>query len=261
MENYVKILGARGSVPVSGREYALFGGATTCVLVSLGGQTVLLDAGTGLAHLSGELLAQPELTLLLTHGHTDHLLGLSMFPYLFKKGNRLTAYADGNIREGLTRLISPPLWPLTLDEFPAEVAFHDTAPRFTLGNIEVAAAAGDHPGGVTHYRLTGDGKSVVFMTDTTIREEDEALLSFARGCSLLIIDGQYSDAEFAARSHYGHSPWTAAARFGLACGAEKILITHHDPSHGDGTLLAAEEAVKAIDPRCSFAREGETIDL
>ena len=51
MADCVTILGTRGSVPVSGEKYAAYGGATTCVLVNMGGKTLLLDAGTGIMSL------------------------------------------------------------------------------------------------------------------------------------------------------------------------------------------------------------------
>ena len=41
----VMILGTRGSVPVSGGDFLRYGGATTCVLVRLAGQVIVLDAG------------------------------------------------------------------------------------------------------------------------------------------------------------------------------------------------------------------------
>ena len=44
----VTILGTRGSIPRAGQEFTRYGGDTICVLVELAGETILLDAGTGL---------------------------------------------------------------------------------------------------------------------------------------------------------------------------------------------------------------------
>ena len=45
----VKFYGTRGSIAVSGKEYAEFGGSTSCVRVVLdNGATIFLDAGTGI---------------------------------------------------------------------------------------------------------------------------------------------------------------------------------------------------------------------
>ena len=98
MDNAVTILGARGSIPASGPKFARYGGATTCVLVRLGGHTLVLDAGSGLLNLPGpaecEILPEkPQpLPLLISHPHIDHLLGLPMCPYCLKPGGAVDVY-------------------------------------------------------------------------------------------------------------------------------------------------------------------------
>ena len=71
MADSVLILGARGSLPVSGRQFIKYGGATSSYLVTLCGQTVVLDGGTGLLNLPSTVLAAPELDLILSHPHAD----------------------------------------------------------------------------------------------------------------------------------------------------------------------------------------------
>ena len=97
MADSVLILGARGSVPVSGRQFTKYGGATSSYLVTLCGQTVVLDGGTGLLNLPSTVLAAPELDLILSHPHADHLLGLGMTGYT----GRLRIYSK--TRGGLSR--------------------------------------------------------------------------------------------------------------------------------------------------------------
>lgn len=81
MSNKVTILGTRGSVPVSGPEFVKYGGATTCVVVTLGGQSVVLDAGTGILKLPRAVSPETEcLPLIITHSHVDHMLGLPCVP-------------------------------------------------------------------------------------------------------------------------------------------------------------------------------------
>ena len=125
MEHSVTILGARGSVPVSGQEFSRYGGATTCVVVSLAGQDVVLDAGTGLLSLPERLLRQDSLPLLLTHPHVDHLLGLPMCPYLFRAGACLELYTavrcGMDAEEQIRRLVSPPLWPIHPEMLPGKL--------------------------------------------------------------------------------------------------------------------------------------------
>src|SRR5215469_8618829 len=74
----VRFWGVRGSYPTPGPQTIRYGGNTTCVEVEAGGQILVLDAGSGIIRLGDELLRRAagqklHVTLLLTHGHSDHL--------------------------------------------------------------------------------------------------------------------------------------------------------------------------------------------
>ena len=276
-DNTVTILGARGSMSVSGAEYLRYGGATTCVLVRLSGKSALLDAGTGLMNPPPDLLDAPSLPLLLTHAHADHLLGLPLCPYVMRRGARLEVYAARrgglDAEAQIRRFLSPPLWPVGPDALPADIRFHDLPAELYLdadgraasreaGGIRVESMAGAHPGGVSLLRLEGGGKSVVFMTDCTLTAAlRPAALDFARDCSLLLCDGQYSDEEWPECAGFGHNSWRDAAKFARECRARQARIVHHDPFHTDAMLDAAAAEIEALCPGCAFAREGEAISL
>ena len=259
-------MGARGSVPVSDPAFARYGGATTSVLVQMGDTDIVLDAGTGILHLPAEVLEKPALTLLLTHAHLDHLNGLMMCPYVMGKDKRLDIYAAKQngmpMEDVLRKLYSPPVWPVTPDRLAAALTYHEITGDFSVGGVEVSSMEGVHPGGVRLFRLRRGGKSVVVATDFTLTDKTRgAVADFAKGCDLLLCDGQYSDAEWKERAGYGHNTWMAAARLGRDCGAKRTRIVHHDPTHNDAWLDAAAAELHATDPGCDFAREGEVISL
>jgi len=53
----VAFYGTRGTMPVTGPDYAQFGGNTSCVLVTFStGKVAILDAGTGIRNLGNDLL-------------------------------------------------------------------------------------------------------------------------------------------------------------------------------------------------------------
>lgn len=266
MEAVVTILGARGSVPVSGSEFSRYGGATTCVLVRFGTEYVVLDAGTGLLALPDEALAQSALPLLLTHAHADHLLGLPLCRYAMKKDARLDIYAAArgglDARAQVCRLLSPPLWPVGPEQLPADIRFHDLPERFALGAVTVRTMEGNHPGGVSLLRLEAEGRSVVFATDCTLTGELlPRLADFARDCDLLLCDGQYHDDEWSGRSTFGHSSWGYVARFARSCGVRRLRIIHHDPFRTDGELDRAAQGLRAEGADYDFAKERECIRL
>ena len=248
-DHYVKILGTRGSVPVSGQEYVRYGGSTTCVLVRFAGQYIILDAGSGLYKLPAEVSRQLKIDILLTHLHLDHLTGLPLCSLLSQPGKTINIHlpeAQGfDAESSIRKLFSPPYWPVTLDELPAEIRFLPSVRDEYIESIHVETMSGVHPGGVALYRLSDKEKSIVFATDCTLTEPLlPELEAFSAHCDLLLIDGQYSDQEWDGRESYGHSKWTSAAEFGRECHAKQIRIIHHDPEHTDEILSAAEVALK-----------------
>ena len=255
----VTLLGVRGTVPVSGGAFLRFGGDTTSVLVETADACLLLDGGTGLRAVPSGIHA----ALLLTHPHTDHLLGLPAWPALFDARTQLTVY--GAVRGGLTVpeqlrcLIAPPLWPVTPADFLAAVSYETLPARsFSLGPFTIESAEGNHPGGVTVYRISESGRSLVFCTDCELDEATRArLLPFAAGCDLLLADGEYSDASYDLHRGWGHSCDTMAAEFGRCCGARRTVLIHHDPYSNDDTLSARSRALEAVYPGCAMGAQGE----
>lgn len=266
MNNTVWILGTRGSMPMGGPGFRKYGGDTPCILVRLAGQDILLDAGTGLMNLPPEQMDAPALTMLLTHYHIDHLLGLPLCPFVLRPGKRLDIYGAPrygmDAHTALSRLLSRPLWPVGPDDLPAELVFHDLPKTLDLGPVQVETMEGVHPDGVSLLRLTGGGRCIAYVSDCTLTEVIlPELTRFVRDCDLLLCDGQYSSAEWPARSGFGHSTWTAAARLAAACGAKQARVLHHDTAHTDDILDQAVREVHAICPACTLAVQGEVIQL
>lgn len=267
MNPSVTILGARGSLPVSSQECLHYGGATLCVFIRLADQPVILDAGTGILSLATLLKPdETEIPLLLSHPHVDHLLGFPMCPALFDKRKKLHIYGTKRnglqIEEQFRLLISPPLWPVSPEQVGSAITFHTIDGAFELGPVRVDVMEGLHPGGVTLFRLTGGGKSVVYLTDCSLTEDFfSKAAAFSQDCDLLLCDGQYAEDEWSVRKHFGHSTWTAAAQLAAAANAKYARIIHHDPFRTDRELDAAAKNLACIHPGCTFAYAGENIVL
>ena len=267
MSDKVTILGTRGSVPVSGPEFVKYGGATTCVVVSLAGQTVVLDAGTGILKLPGAVEPGTDaLPLIMTHPHVDHMLGLPMCPQTFDEDFRFDVYMKTRCGLGakaqLESFLTLPIWPVGPDQLPADFSFRDLPESFELGPVKVRTMEGSHPGGVSMIRLDGNGKSVVFATDSVINDAlFPAFREFAGSPDLLLIDGQYSQEEYDGHPNFGHNSWNQAARIGLETGAKKTLIIHHNTTKTDEELDALIPELRSVAPNCSPAFEGQEVIL
>ena len=199
----VKLLGVRGTLPVHGPEFARFGGATSCVLVRAGGETILFDAGTGLSGRAWrDFFPEKHGTLLITHAHVDHLMGLPVFPLLFDPTARCDIYLktrEGRTgREQIEALMSPPLWPIRTDSLKAAVDIHNVPDAFSVGPVAVETMESRHPGGSTIYKITCGGVSLVYATDYEPESDaPDDFCAFAEGCTLLLLDAQYTRSEYA----------------------------------------------------------------
>lgn len=265
MDLSVVLLGTRGSVPVSGEAYQRYGGASSCVLVRLAGEQLVLDAGTGLVALPDYLRPETrKFTLLLTHAHADHILGLPVSPLFYDPGieKDVRAVRRGGLspQEQACALMHEPLWPASTETLRA-VSYHDIEGSFRVGEVAVDAMESDHPGGSTVYRLSAGDRSLVYATDFEHGPRSAALEDFARGCTLLLYDAQFDDSEYPAKRGWGHSTWQEGAALAQRAGAQRLVFVHHAPTRTDDELDALGRALKRLPIEASFGRDGEEIDL
>lgn len=258
----LKVLGTRGSMPVSGREYSIFGGSTSCYLVEAGEERIFLDAGSGLIHAPEDLPKPP--TILLSHLHLDHILGLGVYPRLLREGFMtkllVPVEAGKSPLDVLNAVYSPPYWPLSLTAYRGEVQLDQLTFPMQIGEVRVDGMPGNHPGGCMAIRLVYRGKSLVYLTDYEPEPASfQALSRFAEGTDLLLYDGQYSIEQYATRQGFGHSATDHALTMMRHSGAKRMLLVHHDPCSSDEILLDREKRLGLENVR--YAREGETIEL
>ena len=267
--------GVRGTSSTAQPEFREFGGETTSILVrGRDGETVILDAGTGIRMLGQSLRkdAPRELLLLLTHYHLDHIIGWPSFPLLYQKDLVLrVASSHGGGREAeqiLSQLMQQPFWPVQMDGAHADLRFEETPPQF--GGLHIRSCPVHHPGGCVAYRLDepATGASVVLATDiewpiSTGREKED-LLSLCRDpapCGLLLFDGQYSRDEYPAFAGWGHSCWEDAVEVAAASGVGRLLVIHHAPDSQDEQLERVRHGLRDARPGSDLACDGMEVDL
>ncbi len=258
----ITILGARGSIPTDGADTAVFGGATSCVLYEAGDRAIFLDAGTGI--MDAPDLKGRQISVLLSHPHIDHLLGLPFFTPLYDPKQNISIYGmryDGlSVGEQIARFLCPPLWPVGIGDFPGAVHPTEFHGPLMLGDVKAEAILGSHPGGAAIYKLTRGDKSIVYATDYEHTPESDARLAeFAKGAKILFYDAQYTDEEYETHRGFGHSTASDGYRLREACGAEELIFIHHDPYHTDEVMLKLDEEARKHGAHFARAKEGITL--
>lgn len=275
----VRFWGVRGSLPVCGPEYAIFGGRTCCVEVRCGERLFVVDAGTGIAPF-GDLLvpnackggegAGLTVDLLLSHLHIDHVAGLPFFAPSLGRSNTIRVHvgnlggADG--REALDRLFSPPLFPLRLDEFPARFEHVGFRAGETLAfddGFAVATCPLFHPDGASAYRFDFGGRRVCYVSDVEhgTNWPPADLAAFVSGADLVIFDAMYAADEYPSCRGWGHSTCEAGLALCETAKAKAMAAFHLHPRHEDARLLAYNDRLGEMLPGSFVARDGLAVSF
>ena len=266
----VRFWGARGSLPVPGRDTVIYGGNTCCVEVRLGSRLFMVDAGTGFEGAGRARNAEipHRIDLLLSHLHQDHVSGLPFFSPILGGACSIRIHCGnlgGETAQGpLEMLFSPPLFPVKLTELPAQLCYVGFRAGDTLefeDGIRVKTCPLRHPGGATGYRFDHAGRSVCYVSDI---EHDPGgpvpeLVRFCQGADLVIYDAMFTEPEFEVHRGWGHSTWQAGVSLCKAAGARALAAFHHHKRHDDAALAAIEAQLAIALPGSFVAREGQTV--
>jgi phosphoribosyl 1,2-cyclic phosphodiesterase/ActR/RegA family two-component response regulator len=262
----LKFWGVRGSIPAPGPETVHYGGNTSCVEVRVGGDIIVLDAGTGIRKLGLTLVEEFKdrpihLNLLITHTHWDHIQGFPFFLPAYNLNNKVTIYGFEGARQGLQSTLSTqmenPYFPISMQQMPGAITIHELKElSFKVGAIGVKAHFLNHSGVCTGFRLFTPGGSISYLPDVelcqrlrtrwktgadsarrqeieTVPEEDRNVLEFIRDSEVLMIDSQYDAAEYGQHIGWGHSCFEDGVTLAMQGGVRRLFLFHHDPDHTD----------------------------
>jgi ribonuclease BN (tRNA processing enzyme) len=265
------LLGVRGSTPAPGAEFVRYGGHTSSVAVFSDGAadpTLVLDAGTGLRTLSARLSTRAYRgAILLTHLHWDHIQGIPFFTAGDQHASAVDLYmpAQGGEtgRELLTRMMSPPLFPIEPGGLNGDWAFHTLqAGTHLIKGFTVRTADIAHKGGRTFgYRIEDRTGSIAYLPDHApgqgCSEQARALMA---GVDVLLHDAQFLESERAIADEYAHSTIDEVIGLAEEAKARLLVLFHHSPVRTDDQLDAIASSLSASMP-VVLAREGQQINI
>jgi ribonuclease BN (tRNA processing enzyme) len=257
------VLGARGSIPVSGDAFARYGGNTTCQAIIADNEIVaFLDAGTGLPSFGsiGVPLA-PVVDVFVTHYHWDHIQGLSMFDELWRGSCGVHVWGPDDPRAAFDRAIAPPLFPVSIAE-AAAISFKSLDEPVAVGELIVTPFPVHHPQGACGFRIDGPNQSIGIVTDhESGKGLDDSIAEVISGVDVLFHDAQYLPSETDIHDGWGHSTYEDAVAMAKRVGAGKLILTSHDPRRTDDKVDEIVDIVRGMFDPADASRPGLEITL
>lgn len=246
----IKCWGSRGSISVSGSGYLKYGGDTTCVeITAKSGQSIIVDAGTGIRRLGNSFLQRniKDCFLLFTHGHWDHILGFAFFRPLQHSDMTITIQdrmvESLSTQQILDHLMKEPLFPITLNDLKATIRFDKGLNgSFSIGSVDITTIPVSHPSGGLGYKFTEEGKSFVFLTDNELgyfhpgAASISEYIAFCKNADLLFHDGEYTEQEYPRRQLWGHSSISDVLDLAAQADVKRLGLFHLNQDRTDDQM-------------------------
>lgn len=284
----VRFWGVRGSIPTPGPSTNFYGGNTSCVELQADGETLVLDAGSGIRQLGEKLIEEAggaplNLHLLISHTHWDHIQGFPFFRPAYQPPNRIRLVGYSGVRHDLHKVMDAQMddeyFPVSMSEMRAEINVQQVGEVFHCGPVKGHAFFSNHPGKCSGFRFDTSAGAVVYVPDNELNEAGQAthmpmetaahlrkrFVETVSGARVLIHDAQYTHAEYEQRVGWGHSCVEDTVEMAGEAGVERLILFHHDPTRSDAgvnKLVAMGRAIvekRGWSMRVDAAREGMEI--
>ena len=267
----VKVYGCRGSLPTTRDIASKYGSNTSCIAVETKEQSLILDAGSGIAQMDKitKLFKRKEkpFDILLSHLHLDHLLGLTVFSKVWMNSpddlvRIYTLGRDGRpLKEQIFGIFEPPYWPVSMTQFANVecIAIEEDIP-YQIGCFTITPFGAAHPDKTTSFHITDGNFTIVYLLDSETpalsAEGWEALVKYCTNADLVVFDAAYSAIDYPHKKGWGHSTIEDGFKLAQSSGCKKMMFTHFGFEYGDQELEILEFQAKAQGDAFFFARDG-----
>lgn len=251
-----------------------YGGNTACVRVDNEGETLIVDAGSGLMQYLAEIEQDIRagriirLEIVLSHLHLDHIIGLSTFSPLWDSKNDICIYTKSRNEMPLAKQVmgvfAPPYWPVDLSEMLcASVIEMDDSGFTSWGGLHVKPFASNHQDGTTVFRITGN-KTLVYLLDCEMTDDLMKTPDFLEHCmdaDLILLDAGYLPQDYPKKKGWGHSTYEHGVHLAKQANIKYMIAAHLSQRYLDEELRTVDAMLAKENINCKIAFDGMEISL
>lgn len=262
--------GVRGSIASPSPGTQFYGSNTPCVEVRTAADTIIIfDAGSGLRLLGDTLPPAGECHLFISHGHTDHILGMGFFQPFNNPDWTTHIYVPEWLHHMPESFFDGSMFPVPFSMLKGRIVSRLLRPGESVllesGGVRVVPVAGNHPGGNFAYKVYADGGIFLYSGDHEITADPavrEATKEMLRDTNLAVVDAAYNETDY--HPGWGHSTWESWLRMAQEENVDCLVFSHHTPDRSDLELDALQRKFPHSDKNCMHvyaAREGMRFTL
>ena len=253
--------GSRASMPFFSKGALKGGGNTSCYRVDMNGRTIILDCGTGIMQFHSDMLKERAASgksgltfdILISHLHLDHIIGLSMFDFLFDKANNIRIFTRSRsglpLESQIFGIFKPPYWPIDIAKMNNAGIFEiKGGDNIDLGDgIDVKVFDSMHDNDTSGFRLEGE-KTLVYLLDYEIDKNSDDLpdlVEFCKNADAVVFDATYLPEDYPKRRGWGHSTFEAGMMLAEMARCKRMIFSHFFHIYDDDTLDSIMRRVKS----------------
>ena len=198
-------------------------GQTMCTLICTQSYSIILDAGYGIRRAKALIDFSKPTYLLLSHMHLDHTIGLHTLDYL-QFQLPLTIIVPAGQKQAFEELVRPPYtnpWTKMVPEGSKLLDTDDLSAvelPFGINTLPI-----QHPVPTHGYRLTIEGKTVTYLSDTGYCENTVSLASAA---DLVIAECGALPGTVKGKENAPHMEPEICAQLAVEAQAKQMVLTH-----------------------------------
>lgn len=203
--------------------YSTDTGNTPCVLIDSDEYYIVFDAGDGISKLDNYITSSKPIYLFLSHFHLEHIFGFHIFAK-FKFAQGINIYGQKGTKKILSQLVQHP-FTISLDGLPFRTKVNELPEGTHKVPFPVTCKFLLHSDPCLGYRVSIDGKTIVYCTDTGICDNG---LVLSRNADILIHEcaskpGHYSE-------KWPHTNPRETAELAVKANVKQLVLFHFDPT-------------------------------